>query len=232
MKKIENMPKFDRPREKMEKKGAKALSNLELLAVLLGSGIKGKDVFEVAKDILKLAQDDFDSISLERLRDIEGIGRAKACQIMAAIEFSKRFLIKDGIKVKNVEDVVKLVSELRDKKQEYFLSLTLDGVSNLIQKKTVFIGTLNHSLVHPREVFADAISDRAAGIIFVHNHPSGEVSPSKEDIVITNRLLEVGKIVGIEVIDHIIIGKDGSYSFQAEGMLKISESKYYKDGGA
>jgi DNA repair protein RadC len=163
MKRIKTIPQFDRPREKMEQKGAKALSNLELLAVLLGSGIKGKDVFEVAKDILRLAQDDFDNINLEKLKDIEGIGFAKACQIMAAIEFSKRFLIKDGIKIKNVDDVVKLTEELKDKKQEYFLSFTLDGASNLIEKRTVFIGTLNHSIVHPREVFADAISDRAAG---------------------------------------------------------------------
>jgi DNA repair protein RadC len=220
MKKIKTIPQFDRPREKMEQKGAKALSNLELLAVLLGSGIKGKDVFDVAKDILMLAQDDFDNISLEKLKDIEGIGLAKACQIMAAVEFSKRFLIKDGIKIKNVDDVVRLTEELKDKRQEYFLSLTLDGASNLIQKRTVFIGSLNHSIVHPREVFADAISDRAAGIIFVHNHPSGNVEPSKEDIAITQRLIEVGRIIGIEVIDHIIIGKNGHFSFQAEGILK------------
>lgn len=221
MKKIKTIPQFDRPREKMAQKGAKALSNLELLAVLLSSGVKGKDVFEVAKDILKLAQDDFDNISLEKLNNIEGVGLAKACQIMAAIEFSKRFLLKDGVKIKNVEDVVRLTEELKDKKQEYFLSLTLDGASNLIQKRTVFIGTLNHSIVHPREVFADAIIDRAAGIIFVHNHPSVNPEPSKEDIAITNRLLEVGKIVGIDVIDHVIIGKDGHFSFQAEGMLKV-----------
>lgn len=219
MKKIKTIPQFDRPREKMAQKGAKALSNLELLAVLLGSGIKGKDVFEVAKDILRLAQNEFDNISLEKLKDIEGVGLAKACQIMAAIEFSKRFLIKDGIKIKNVDDVVRLTEELKDKKQEYFLSITLDGASNLIQKRIVFIGTLNHSIVHPREVFADAISDRAAGIMFVHNHPSGNVEPSKEDIAITQRLIEVGRIIGIEVIDHIIIGKNGYFSFQAEGML-------------
>ena len=107
----------------------------------------------------------------------------------------------------------------KHKKQEYFLTLTLDGASNLIQKRTVFIGTLNHSIVHPREIFADAISDRAAGIVFVHNHPSANISPSKEDTTITNRLVEVGKIVGIDVIDHIIIGKDGYFSFQAEGVL-------------
>lgn len=139
-------------------------------------------MFEVARDILKLAQDDFDNINLEKLTDIEGVGLAKACQIMAAIEFSKRFLVKEGIKVKNIDDVVKLVEELRAKKQKYFLSLTLDGASYLIQKRIVFIGTLNHSIVHPREVFADAISDRAAGIIFVHNHPSGNIDPSKEDM--------------------------------------------------
>lgn len=225
MKKIKTIPQFDRPREKMEQKGAKALSHLELLAVLLGSGIKGKDVFEVAKDILSLAQKDFDNISLEKLKDIEGVGLAKACQIMAAIEFSKRFLIKDGIKIKNVDDVVRLTEELKDKKQEYFLSLTLDGASILIQKRIVFIGTLNHSIVHPREIFADAISDRAAGIIFVHNHPDGSVEPSKEDIAITQRLMEVGKIVGIEIIDHIVISKNGHFSFQAEGMLNKKVNK-------
>jgi len=225
MKKIKSIPKFDRPREKMEKKGINALSNLELLAVLLSSGIKGKDVFEVAKEILKLVQNDFNSLSLESLKNIEGVGLAKACQIMAAIEFSKRFLIKDGIKIKNIHDVMRLTEELKDKKQEYFLSFTLDGASNLIQKRTVFIGTLNQSIVHPREVFADAISDRAAGIIFVHNHPSGDPTPSKQDIEITKRLVEVGKIVGIEVIDHVIISKNGYFSFQAEGISKNIEGK-------
>ncbi|MDI6714152.1 MAG: DNA repair protein RadC [Thermodesulfovibrio sp.] len=220
MKKIKSIPKFDRPREKMEQKGAKALSNLELLAVLLGSGIKDKDVFEVAKDILKLAQEDFNNITLEKLKNIEGVGLAKACQIMAAIEFSKRFLIKDGIKIRNADDVIRLTEELRDKKQEYFLSFTLDGASNLIQKRIIFIGTLNHSIVHPREVFADAISDRAAGIIFVHNHPSGDTTPSKQDIEITKRLIEAGKIVGIEVVDHVIVSRNGYFSFQAEGILK------------
>ena len=225
MKRIKTLPQFDRPREKMELKGAKALSNLELLAVLLGSGIKGKGVFEVAKDILNLTKDNFDSINIETLKNIEGVGLAKACQIMAAIEFAKRFLVNEGIKIKNTEDVVNLARELKTKKQEYFLSLTLDGASNLIQKRTVFIGTLNHSVVHPREVFADAISDRAAGIIFVHNHPSADISPSKEDIAITRRLIETGKIVGIEVIDHIIVSRNGHFSFQAEGMLKGGDSQ-------
>lgn len=206
------------------KRGVKALSNLELLAVLLGTGIKDKDVFEVAKDILNLANESFDNISLQKLKNIDGIGLAKACQIIAAFEFSKRLLLKEGVKVKNLENVIQLTEELKDKKQEYFLTLTLDGASNLIQKRTVFIGTLNRTIVHPREVFTDAISDRAAGIIFVHNHPSGDVEPSKEDVALTRRLVEAGKIVGIEVIDHVIVGKIGCYSFQGEGMLKVEHS--------
>ena len=220
MKKIKDILKFDRPREKMEKRGVKTLSNLELLAVLLGSGIKGKDVFEVAKDILKLAQETFNELDLNSLRNIDGVGLAKACQIIAAIEFSKRFLMKDAIKIGKAEDVVKSVEEIRDKKQEYFLTLTLDGASRLIAKRTVFIGTLNKSIVHPREVFADAISDRAAGIVFVHNHPSGNTEPSEEDFAITERLLGAAKIVGIDVIDHIIVGKESYFSFQTEGFLK------------
>lgn len=219
MKKIKNIPKFDRPREKMQKKDVKALSNLELLAVLLGSGVRGKDVLEVAKDILKLVEKDFENLTLNKLKSVEGIGLAKASQIIAAIEFSKRFLLKEGIKIRHAEDIVKLVEELKNKKQEYFLTFTLDGANNLIQKRTVFIGTLNQSLVHPREVFADAITDRAAGIIFVHNHPSGNVEPSKEDISITKKLIEAGKIIGINVIDHIIVGKSEFYSFKERGLL-------------
>jgi len=219
MKNIKDIPKFDRPREKMDRNGPQALSDIELIAVLLGSGIKGKDVFKVARDILRLAQKDFNGINLETLKNIDGIGLAKASQIMAAIEFSKRFLIKDGIKITCSNDVVKMTEELKNKKQEYFLTFTLDGAHNLIQKRTVFIGTLNQSLVHPREIFADAIADRAAGIIFVHNHPSGSVEPSKEDISITNRLIEVGKLVGINVVDHIIVSKDGYFSFDEKSMI-------------
>ena len=219
MKKIKNIPKFDRPREKMQKKDVKTLSNLELLAVLLGSGVKGKDVFEVAKDILRLVEKDFENLTLNKLKSVEGIGLAKASQIIAAIEFSKRFLLTEGVKIRHAEDIVKLVEELKNKKQEYFLTFTLDGANNLIQKRTVFIGTLNQSLVHPREVFVDAITDRAAGIIFVHNHPSGNVEPSKEDISITKKLIEAGKIIGINVIDHIIVGKSEFYSFKERGIL-------------
>jgi len=217
---ISQIPESDRPREKMVRKGLAALSNLELLAVLLGSGIKGKDVFAVASDIIKATAEGIDAINLDTLTHIDGVGHAKACQIMAAIEFSRRLLVRDDIKIKSIEDVLASVKELRDKKQEYFLTLTLDGASRLIQKRTVFIGTLNKSIVHPREVFAEAISDRAAGIIFVHNHPSGNVEPSEEDFAITEKLVSVAKIMGIDVFDHIIVGRNGYFSFQSEGLLK------------
>ncbi len=217
--KIDQIPMFDRPREKMVAKGPEALSNLELLVVLLGVGIKGRDVFLVAKDISVLAEREFDRLTVERLQSIPGIGPARAGQIMAAVEFSRRFLLRVGIRIADDEDILPLVEDLRAKKQEYFLTLTLDGGGNLIEKRTVFIGTVTQSQIHPREIFADAITDRAAGIIFVHNHPTTDAVPSAEDILVTNRLVEVARIMGIEVVDHIIVTKNHSFSFKNKGLL-------------
>jgi DNA repair protein RadC len=138
---------------------------------------------------------------------------------MAAVEFSRRFLLRVGIRIDTDEDILPLVEELRTKKQEFFLTFTLDGGNHLIEKRTVFIGTLTQALVHPRDVFADAIADRAAGIIFVHNHPVTEAVPSAEDILVTNRLVEVAHMVGINVVDHIIITKNHSFSFKNKGLL-------------
>ena len=214
---MQEVPSFDRPREKMVRKGPRSLSNLELVAAILGKGIKGKGVFEVASEIVKFSEKNFERLSIEKLRNIDGVGTARACQIMAAIEFSRRFLIQEGVRIRTDKDVFHLVSEMADKKQEYFLTLTIDGANNLIQKRTVFIGTLNQSLVHPREIFADALADRAAGIILVHNHPSGESTPSKEDFDVTDRLRKAGKIMGIEIMDHIIVSRNGYYSFQKNG---------------
>jgi len=217
--KLKNIPRFDRPREKLAQKGVKALSDLELIAIILGSGVKGKDVFKIAKDIMEAISNDFNNISLDKLKNIEGIGLAKSSQIVGSIELTKRFLLKEGIKIKSPEEVLKLVNELRNKKQEYFITITIDGASGLIKKRIVFIGTLNQSIVHPREIFSAAITDHAAGVIFVHNHPSGFVQPSKEDILITHRLFKVGELVGINVIDHIIISKNDYYSFKEHRIL-------------
>lgn len=221
--KIKELPDFDRPREKLEKLGPKPLSNIELIAVILGKGTRVKDVYQLSKEVLECVENNFENLNFATLMKIDGLGKTHACQILAAFELSRRYLFQDGIKIQNASDVYKLVSDLKEKKQEYFLTLTLDGASRLIQKRVVFIGTLNQSLVHPREVFADAILDRAAGVICVHNHPSGNLQPSREDIAVTKKLVEAGKIIGIRIMDHIIIGKASYFSFQAEGLLNSGE---------
>ena len=219
MKPIKDLHKDDKPREKLVKKGVKALKNDELLSVLLGSGIQGKDVRKLSKEIIALMDEGFDALSLKKLCEVHGLGIAKASQIIASIELSKRYLIRSNKRITSAEDVYEELKAFSTKHQEHFLTITLDGASHIINVRTVFIGTLNQSLVHPREVFADAIADRAAGIIIAHNHPSGTLSASRADIQITDRLKEVSKLVGIELLDHVILAKEGYYSFSDEGLL-------------
>jgi len=219
MKTITELYKHDRPREKLLHKGAAALKEYELLAVLLGSGTQGKDVIKLSKEIVRLFEDDFESLTLNRLVEIHGLGQAKAMQILSAIELSRRYLIKQNTKITSAEDVYHELKEYSTKKQEYFLVITLDGASHIIEKRIISIGTLNQSLVHPREVFADAVTDRAAGIIIAHNHPSGQLEPSLEDRRVTKRLKEVGTIMGIELLDHVILSREGYVSFREEGLL-------------
>ncbi len=219
MKKLINTPIFDRPREKLVQKGVAALSSHELLMVILGRGMKGRDVAAQASDILKLIETEKESITLEKLEQIQGIGVAKAGQILAAFELTKRYLIKEDKKIRNTEDILALVADLRDKKQEHFITITLTGASTLIEKREVFKGTINFSVVHPREIFADALADRAAGIIFVHNHPADDAQPSEADIKLTKQLCDAAKLMGIQVVDHIIVTKHSYYSFQAENLL-------------
>jgi DNA repair protein RadC len=219
MNSINQLHKFDKPREKLILKGEKALKDYELLAILLGSGIKGKDVIELSKEIVKLFSDDFKSITLDKLLDIHGLGSAKACQIVSAIELSKRYLIKQNKIITSADDVYDELRDYKDKKQEYFLTIYLDGANHICETRVITIGTLNRSLVHPREVFAPAIEHRCASIIVAHNHPSGISKPSDEDISITRRLQDSGKLLGIELLDHIILAKDSYYSFADEGLL-------------
>ncbi|KYJ87559.1 RadC family protein [Sulfurovum riftiae] len=219
LKTIKELHKDDKPREKLVKKGAEALKNDELLAVLLGSGIQGKDVRKLSREIVVLMDTGFDGLTLKRLCEVHGLGLAKASQIIASIELSKRYLIRTNKRISSAADVYEELKAFAGKQQEHFLSITLDGASHIINVRTVFIGTLNQSLVHPREVFADAIADRAAGIIIAHNHPSGTLEPSRADIQITDRLKEVAKLVGIELLDHVILAKEGYYSFSDEGLL-------------
>ncbi len=219
MKSIKELHKDDKPREKLVAKGVESLKNDELLAILLGSGVQGKDVRKLAKEIISMLDSDFETLSLAKLCDIHGLGLAKASQILASIELSKRYLIQNNKRITSAEDVYNELKSFSTKSQEHFLVITLDGASHIINTRTVFIGTLNQSLVHPREVYADAIADRAAGIIIAHNHPSGTLEASRADVQVTQRLKEVSKLVGIELLDHVILAKDGYYSFSDEGLL-------------
>lgn len=214
MKKISELDSFDKPREKLTKKGVVALKNFELLAIVLGSGTKDKDVLKLSREIVKLFEDDFENISLKKLTSIHGLGVAKASQILSAIELSRRYLIKQNRQITSSQDVYSELQEYKNKKQEYFLTITLDGANHIIQTRVITIGTLNRSLIHPREVFADAITDRAASIIIAHNHPSGLLEASTEDIEVTKRLKDSSKLLGIELLDHIIISKDGYISMK------------------
>ena len=221
MKTIKDLENVDKPREKLIKKGANSLKDYELLAVLLGSGVQGKDVIKLSQEIIKLFEDDFENLNLEKLLSIHGLGLAKASQILSSIELSRRYLIKQNKKITSAKDVYEELKEYHNKKQEYFLALYLDGANHLIQTKIITIGILNQSLVHPREVFSYAIEKRCASIIVAHNHPSGILEASNEDINVTKRLKESGKILGIELLDHLIITNDGFVSLKEEGVLWI-----------
>jgi len=219
MKSIKDLPTFNRPREKMAAQGPEALSDQELLAIILGSGVKGKNVFHVARGILQTIDKQGGKIELKSLLAIEGIGLAKACQVIASLEFARRRSAKGLLVIQKAQDVLPLIMPIADKKQEHFLCLSLNGANEVIGNRVVTVGLLNSSQVHPREVFAEVISDRAASVILAHNHPSGVLKPSPEDITINQQLIDAGKILGITVLDHIIITKKGYLSFKEAGLM-------------
>ena len=204
--KITDRLKNDRPREKMQKFGAGKLSDLELLMAIIGSGSGAADVTKIARDLKKLIALKGSELTFEDLMSVKGMAIAKSTQFMAAFELWRRqFEVSERPIIDTPEKAVAQLADIRDKKQEYFVCLTLDGANRLIAKRTITIGTLTASLVHPREVFADAITDRAASIIVAHNHPSGNLEPSQADRDLTNRLVEVSKLLMIKLNDHIIV---------------------------
>ena len=203
---IQGMPLPDRPREKLAAKGAAALSDFELLQALIGRGNAQADVTKIAKDTLKLLQSHGADVTYEQLRQVTGMGEARVAELLAAFELGRRYLLEpDRPVIDSADRAVAQLTDIRDKNQEHFVCLTLDGANRLIAKRTITIGTLNASLVHPREVFADAIADRAASIIVAHNHPSGTLEPSEADLQVTRRLQEAGKLLGIHLTDHILV---------------------------
>ena len=193
---IKEIPLTERPRERFKKYGAKALSNEELLSILLRTGTTNKSV---------------------NLKNIKGIGEVKAITLLSAIEFGKRVLSKEDLvtKIKDSKDAYYLVKdELENELQEKFLSIYLDTKNKVIIKKVIFIGTVNNSSVTARDVFREGVKCNASKMIIVHNHPAGSIEPSFADLTLTNEFIKIGKIIGITVIDHLIIGKNNYYSFR------------------
>ncbi len=219
---IKDIPQSDRPRERFLKYGVQNLSNCELISILLNTGTKNKSVKDLAENILSTLNDitDLKTISLNKLKQIKGIGEIKAIKLLSALELGKRvYYEKNMSKIKmNSADLIYsyIKDELKGKKQEYFYCLYLDTKKYLIEKKLLFIGTINRSIVHPREIFKYAYLFSASSIVCIHNHPSGDTLPSVEDISLTKSLVKIGKLQGIEIIDHIIIGNN-YYSFYENG---------------
>ena len=226
MVKIKNIPINDRPRERLLQSGGTSLNNEELLSIILGSGNKNKGVKDIANTLLSSVKDikELKNLNYQELIKIEGIGNAKACILLAIFELSKRMnqniVSLNGI-IFNNPDIIfeyfkdKFILEM----QENFYCVYLDSKKRIISSKLLFKGTVDRSLVHPREVFKEAYLLSASSIICIHNHPSGNINPSKEDCFLTKMLKEVGEIMGIEVNDHIIIGKDKYYSFFENGEI-------------
>lgn len=210
MPKIKDIPKFDRPREKMEKYGPGKLSDAELLAILLRTGTKDLNVLKLSQKILqKFENEKFINITIDELKTIHGLGPVKACEIIACFELGRRMLKgKKSSILLSPKDVWERMEDIRGSKKEHFVVFYLDSRNQEIQREIISVGTLNESLVHPREVFEGAIKNNASSIIIAHNHPSGGLEPSQADIEITKKLIHAGKILDIKIIDHIIVVSD------------------------
>ena len=224
--KIKFLPEEERPIEKCLSHGIESLTNRELLALLINSGTREKSAMELAEELLTIENGGISYLkdaSIEELMLIKGIGRSKATRIVAAVELGKRAASKPfrvGMSIEDHSDVASLfMEELRYQNKEYFKALLLNSKGMVISVETISVGELNSTIVHPREVFTGAVKKSAAAIVFVHNHPSGDPQPSKEDFSTTARLVECGNLLGIPVADHLIIG-DGRYvSMRAIGKI-------------
>jgi DNA repair protein RadC len=222
---IRDLPEDERPRERLVSYGPQALSSAELLAILLRTGTQKFSVIALAEQLLS----HFGSLrslacaSIEQMGAINGIGTAKAAQIQAAIELGKRLAaISENPKpvIRTPNEVYSLVSpELRDEAKEHFKALLLDTKNQVIRIRTISIGSLNASLIHPRELYREAISAASASVIVVHNHPSGDPTPSREDVEVTKRLIEAGKVIGIELLDHVVVGDGRFVSLKERGLM-------------
>lgn len=213
MKPIKDLPIHERPREKLLEKGAGFLSDRELLAVILGKGTQKDDVLSLSQKIVTIIDAKGLNFTAKDLMDLDGIGEAKAAAVSAAFEFVRRRIKPEGLKIKFPADILPLIQHYGDRKQEHFLSVSLNGANEVMSVRVVSMGLVNKAPVHPREVFADIIAERASAVIVAHNHPSGDLTPSAEDMKITKQLKEAAAILGLSVLDHIIFSTKGYYSF-------------------
>ena len=220
--KVKEMINTNRPRERLEIKGPEALSDTELLAIILQKGTKEINVIELSNQLLKNGFNNLYKMSLNELRKIKGMGFAKACQIKALFELNNRYVFskKNGKSIQKAKDVYEYFHpKLSRLEKEYFIVIHLDTKNKIIKEETISIGTLNYSVIHPREVFKSAIRESANAVIMIHNHPSGESEPSDEDLEVTKTLIEAGELLSIKILDHIIIGRDSYYSFAEKGLM-------------
>lgn len=222
---IKDLPEDERPREKMLKFGAEKVTNGELLAIIIRTGVKSASAVKLAESILARATSlrELPNLTVEELMEVKGIGKAKGVQIKAALELGRRIATsfrQDSLSISSPRDVVGLImEEMRFYQKEHFKAILLNTKNQVIASETIFIGSLNASIVHPREIFNLAIKKNSASIILAHNHPSGDPTPSQEDIEVTKRVVEVGNIIGIKVLDHLVIGEGKYYSFRESGLI-------------
>jgi len=222
--KIKTLPSDERPREKLIKHGSKTLTNSELLAIILRTGNKKESVLEISNKFFKKYNlKSLSRVKIAGLKKQLGVGDAKACQIMACFELGKRLSAFNEDKkpfVNTAKDIAKLfIPEMGSLEKEHFKGIYLDSRKRMIKQETIFVGSLNESVIHPREIFKIALDENAAAIILLHNHPSGDPNPSSFDIEITKELIEAGNILGIEILDHIIIGGNKYLSFKEKGII-------------
>ena len=219
MKPLKDIPTHHRPREVLAEKGAAAMNDEQLVMAIIGSGGRKANVRTLARAVAKLIQEHRGSLSRDHLLSVPGIGPAKASQILSAFELARRHLVRESPVITSAEDAFNLVIDLANKKQEHFVCISLNGANEVIERRTVTIGLVDSSPVHPREVFADVIADRASSVIFAHNHPSGNLNPSTADSRTQEQLSAAAEILGIKVLDHLIVSKKGYFSFQEAGLI-------------
>jgi len=213
-----SLPKELRPREHLIRSGPEALSDGELLSIMLVSGIRGKNVSALARELLEKLDREKSIPAVKELRQLTGLGESKACIVAAMLEFGRRKWAS-GQRIQNPADIFNIIRHHADRRQERFLCLSLNGAHELIAARIVTIGLVNRTIVHPREVFADPLLDRASAIAVAHNHPSGNLQPSAEDNEITRRLKSSADILGISFLDHVIFSDTCFFSFRQEGLI-------------